>query len=146
MPLDYQKLASQRQPLVNTFNAHREKLKRVEKAALWVTNNIGSVGFFAAIFGWTIFWIFWNTLAPANLRFDPYPAFEIWVFVANVLQLSLMPLILFGQNIQSRHAEIIAKQQYEKSLREEREIDALLLGMQEQNAKLDQILNKINHG
>jgi uncharacterized membrane protein len=47
----------------------------------------------------------WNSLMPNSVRFDPYPAFVLWLFISIMIQLFLMPLIMMGQNIQSRAAD-----------------------------------------
>ncbi len=40
--------------------------------------------------------------APKSLRFDPYPGFVLWLFISNMIQLFLMPLLLIGQNLLGR--------------------------------------------
>lgn len=40
-------------------------------------------------------------LVSKQLRFDPYAAFVLWLFISNMIQLFLMPLIMLGQNIQA---------------------------------------------
>jgi len=79
-----------------------------ERLAVWVTDRVGSMGFFFAIAIWTILWLGWNTVGPAELRFDPGPSFLAWLFVSNLLQLHLMPLIMVGQNLQDRYGELVA--------------------------------------
>jgi len=49
------------------------------------------MGFFFIIAVWTIVWLGWNTLAPSNVRFDPAPAFVLWLFISNLIQIHLMP-------------------------------------------------------
>jgi uncharacterized membrane protein len=69
-----------------------------------------------------MFWLTWNTLAPASARFDPYPAFVFWLFISNMIQIFLMPLIMVGQNLQSKHAEIRAENDFEVNVKAEKEI------------------------
>ena len=83
----------------------REQTGRLERFALYTTNAVGSMGFFMLIFAWTIGWLAWNYFAPKSARFDPYPAFVLWLFLSNMIQLFLMPLIMIGQNIQSRASD-----------------------------------------
>ena len=92
----------------NVNKTYRNKMTKLDKLALWITNKVGSMGFFFLIFGWTIIWLGWNTLAPLALRFDPFPAFVLWLFISNMIQIFLMPLIMVGQNLQSKHSEIRA--------------------------------------
>src|SRR5215831_11145553 len=75
------------------------------KIAIWITEHVGSMGFFIIIFIWTVSWLSWNTLGPKSLRFDPFPGFVLWLFISNMIQLFLMPLILLGQNIQSKASD-----------------------------------------
>jgi len=83
----------------------RKKISNVDRFALFITNHVGSIYFFIAVFFWTAGWLIWNMLAPISLRFDPYPAFVLWLFISNMIQLFLMPLILIGQNLQSKKSE-----------------------------------------
>ena len=46
-----------------------------------------------------------NLLAPDRLQFDPPMGFVFWLFLSNLIQILLMPLIMVGQNIIGRHAE-----------------------------------------
>lgn len=105
---EVQSLEELKKKLVSVQNAnleHKRKLSGRERLALWITDHVGSMRFFFLIFGWTLVWLGWNTLAPAALRFDPFPAFVLWLFISNMIQIFLMPLIMIGQNLQSRHAE-----------------------------------------
>lgn len=90
----------------NPIHTHVERLTRMENVALWITKHTGSMSFFILCFIWTVIWLSWNLFAPANLRFDQVPAFVLWLFMANVMQLLLTPLIMVGQNVQSRQTEI----------------------------------------
>jgi len=122
---------------------HREHLSRLEKIAVWITDNVGSMGFFMIIFCWTIFWLGWNTLAPNGLRFDPYPAFVLWLFMSNVIQIFLMPLIMIGQNLQSRHAELRAEADFEINTKAEIEIETIMKHLENQNELILEILDHI---
>ena len=98
---------------------HKESLSPLERAALSITNRVGTMGFFLLIFGWTFLWLSWNTLAPASLRFDPFPAFVLWLFMSNMIQIFLMPLIMVGQNLQGRHSETRAELDFQVNLKNE---------------------------
>lgn len=132
-----------RKPIRNSFAVHKENISSAEKFAVWMSSHVGSLGFFLIVIIWTIFWLFWNIIGPQEFRFDPYPAFQTWVFIANVIQLSLMPMILIGQNIQSKASEVKENEEYELNVRQERELEAILLILEKQNKILDQ-LNKKN--
>lgn len=122
---------------------YRERLSRIDRLALWVTEHVGSIGFFAIIFLWTVLWILWNMFGPAMLRFDPFPAFVMWLFISNMIQLMLMPLIMVGQNLQGRHSEARAEADFEVNTRAEREIEAILMHLENQNELILKILRHL---
>lgn len=123
---------------------HRENLSPLERIALYITDRVGSMGFFFLVALWTIAWILWNTYAPKGVRFDPFPGFVLWLFVSNVLQLVLLPLIMVGQNLQSRHAEARAEADFELNVQAEREIKELLSNMKKQNNLMLEILRRLD--
>lgn len=75
----------------NPNQEHKEALTKLEKLALWITEHMGTMGFFLLIFAWTILWLGFNTLGPKSLRFDPFPGFVLWLFMSNMIQIFLMP-------------------------------------------------------
>ena len=103
-----------------------------ERLALAVTQHVGTMGFFGIIVTWTVVWLTWNMAAPMRLKFDAYPGFVLWLFISNMIQLFLMPLIMVGQNLQGKHAEIRADNDYKVNMKAEREIQQI-------QAKLDAI-------
>ena len=107
---------------------------------------MGSFGFFLIILSWTLLWLSWNTLAPTHARFDPFPAFVLWLFISNVIQIFLMPLIMIGQNLQGRHAEKRAEQDFEVNVRAEKEIEVILLHLDHQSELMLKILENIEKG
>lgn len=130
-------------PARNVNQTHKDQLSALDRLALWITDRVGSMGFFFLIFGWTVSWLGWNTLAPAHLRFDPFPAFVLWLFISNMIQIFLMPLIMVGQNLQSRHAELRAEQDFEINIKAETEVETILKHLENQNELILQILQKI---
>jgi len=135
-----------RKPIPNVNIKHRESLSRLEKIAVKVTEHVGSMGFFIIIFVWTVLWLGWNILAPRELRFDPVPAFVLWLFLSNMIQIFLMPLIMIGQNLQGRHAEKRAESDYEVNVKSEREIEAVLMHLEQQNDLIIKILKNTEKG
>jgi uncharacterized membrane protein len=108
----------------------------LNRLALWITEHVGTMQFFLVIFVWTVGWLFWNMFAPKSLRFDPYPGFVLWLFISNMIQLFLMPLIMIGQNLLGRSAEERAKNDYKVNRKAEMEI-------QEIKGQLKAILEKL---
>ncbi len=136
-------LLKKRRPIRNVNIEHKEKLSSLEKVALGVTETIGTMGFFLVVVTWTVAWLLWNIFAPVELRFDPYPAFVLWLFISNMIQLMLLPLIMVGQNLQSKHSEARAEADYEVNVQAEEEIEAILKHLENQNDLILKILNTV---
>ena len=130
-------------PIGNVNHQHKTRLTKINKIAVWITSHVGSMGFFAIIFSWTLIWLSWNTLAPIALRFDPFPAFVLWLFISNMIQIFLMPLIMVGQNIQAKHAEIRAEEDFRVNKKSEKEIETILMHLENQNELILQILKHL---
>lgn len=122
---------------------HKSKLSSLDRLAVFVTEKIGTMGFFFIIAGWTALWLGWNIAAPAELRFDPYPAFVLWLFISNLIQIHLMPLIMIGQNIQGKHAELRSQHDYDTDKKAEKGIESILLHLENQQQLMLQILTRI---
>ena len=143
LPNSVEELRKKFGPTQNVNVQHRKQLSALEKLAIFVTDKIGTMGFFFLIFTWTVLWLGWNIFAPANLRFDPYPAFVLWLFISNLIQIHLMPLIMVGQNIQGKHAELRAEYDYETDKKAEAEIETILLHLENQQQLMMEMLKKI---
>lgn len=94
--------------------AVEEHMSHLDRAAVVVNDKVGTSGFFVIILVWTVIWTGYNILA-TKLHwlhwhpFDRFPAFAAYLLMSNVIQILLMPLILVGQNLQSRHSEARAE-------------------------------------
>lgn len=141
-PTPLEQLKSQK-PLRNANVEHHEHLSKLDLLAVWITKHIGTMGFFSLIFIWTSSWLSWNIFAPIEFRFDPYPAFVLWLFISNMIQIFLMPLIMIGQNLQGRHAEARAEADFEVNTKSETEIETILQHLENQNELMLQILEKL---
>jgi uncharacterized membrane protein len=124
-------------PVRNANEEFRESFSPLERVALLVTTRVGTFGFFLIIFAWTILWLGWNLIGPTDLRFDPAPAFVLWLFISNMIQIFLMPLIMVGQNLLSRHNDIRAESDYEVNLKAEQEVEVILMHLEKQAAHLE---------
>ncbi|MDD5318609.1 MAG: DUF1003 domain-containing protein [Candidatus Pacebacteria bacterium] len=143
IPHSLEYLKSLRKPILNTAVESKTRLRPLEKFAVWITQHVGTMGFFGIIFFWTIIWLGWNVLAPAQFHFDPYPAFVFWLFISNLVQLMLMPLIMLGQNLQGKHADMRAEADFELNTRAEREIETILLHLENQSELILKILHNL---
>lgn len=142
VPISVEEITKNKKPIRNANIVHREKLSSLEFFAIWITQHVGTMGFFLVIFFWTLSWLGWNLFAPIEYQFDPYPAFVFWLFISNMIQIFLMPLLLIGQNLQGKHAEARAEADFEVNMKAEQEIEAILTHLENQNEILDEILNK----
>src|SRR5690606_34818187 len=85
---------------------------------------LGTATFIAWMTVFIAVWLSWNTLAPAAMRFDPYP------FIFLTLMLSLQasyaaPLILLAQNRQEARDRITAEQDREAATRAHADMEFL---------------------
>lgn len=78
------------------------------------------------------------------MKFDPYPAFVLWLFISNMIQIFLMPLIMIGQNLQSKHSELRAEEDYLINKIAETEIETILMHLENQNELILQILQHLH--
>ena len=145
-PRRLEELKTLRKPVRNVNIEHREALTGLEKLAMGITEHVGTMGFFFVIFSWTVLWLGWNTVGPVAGRFDPFPAFVMWLFMSNVIQISLMPLIMVGQNLQGKHSEARAENDYEVNVKAEREIETVLMHLEAQNELILKILHHLEAG
>lgn len=131
-------------PTRNVAEERQRQLTRMERLALAVTKRVGTMGFFFLIAGWSALWLGWNTLAPKPLRFDPPTGFVLWLFISNLIQILLMPLLMVGQNVLNLNAEIEAHNDYEVNLKTEHYVETILLHLEHQNRMLTEILERLN--
>ncbi len=142
-PLTLEEIRKKHKPIRNVVIEQKEKLTNLEKAAIWITEKVGTMGFFIIIFAWTIIWLSWNMFAPQSLRFDPYPAFVLWLFISNMIQIFLMPLIMVGQNLQGRHSEARAEADFDVNTKAEEEIETILQHLEIQNDLILKIMSQL---
>jgi uncharacterized membrane protein len=128
-----------RKQVRNTNESSLGNLSPLERWAVGVTQHVGSVGFFLIVVVWTVLWILWNLFAPHELRFDPYPAFVFWLFISNLIQLILTPLLLVGQNLLNKRAEARADEDFKINKIAEQEIELILTYLEKHSEQLDEL-------
>ena len=141
-PLEWLNDIRANHPLKNPYQQTMENLTPLDRLAVWITERVGTMGFFLIIFAWTLVWLGWNFLAPARLVFDQPMGFVFWLFISNLVQILLMPLIMVGQNIQGRHAEARAEHDLEVNVKAEQEVEVILHHLERQNEMLVAMLQK----
>lgn len=138
-----EEIVGKRKPLKSPKEAH-VALSPSEQFAVFMHRKVGSVGFFLVLVMWTVIWLSWNIFAPFEYRFDPAPAFVIWLFASNILQLILLPVIMVGQNVEGRAAERRAQSDFDINVRAEEELKVVLGHLENQNELLMEIMKKID--
>lgn len=119
-------------PIPNTNEIHRLHLSKTDKLALHITKIVGTMSFF------------YVCLALVTIPLVFHSALPVIQYVSSgYLQLILLPLILVGQNLQGRHAELRAQHDYETNVKAEKEIESILLHLEKQDEIMLQILKRI---
>jgi len=142
-PPSLTELKQLRKKIRNVNLEHKQRLSFLERLALAIGDRVGSAGFFAIIFTWTLLWLIWNMTAPTAWRFDPYPAFVMWLFISNMIQLLLMPLIMISQSLHGRHTEARAEVDFSINTQAEQEIEVVLQHLENQNKMIVEILERL---
>ena len=95
---------------VNPHQAVQARLGFQDRLALIIT---GAVGTMYAVYVFGLFMAGWMLLQVVSGKsaFDPFP-FAFLLVMGNIVQLLLMPLIMVGQNLQGRHSEARAEEEY----------------------------------
>ena len=112
---------------------HKEHLTRNEKIGVWVTTHVGTMTcayIFAGIGIGSLVGIFTNNTF-LGLGFGAVSSYFI--------QLVLLPVIMVGNNVQSRHSEIRADIQYETDLNTE----MMVIRIEERIKNLQLTLNRM---
>ncbi len=118
----------------NVNAKHEQSLGVQDRIALTITAAIGTM---YAVYFFALFlagWMLWQSHL-THSPFDPYP-FAFLLFLGNIVQLLLMPLIMVGQNIQGRHAQIRADEEYKTTMSSYRDIEHILQHLDEQDKQL----------
>lgn len=91
VPISLKEFKNQRTKVRNVNEDFRNYgIGSLDRFALKITALVGSILFFFVIFLVTTVWLFWNVFAPETHQFDPAPAFVIWLFISNFIQLMLI--------------------------------------------------------
>lgn len=136
------------EPVQNAQEVYTSKLSTLDRLAVKVTDWVGSVGFFLIILAWTVVWCGYNILASELpglgwKAFDPFPAFVAYLLISNVIQILLMPLIMVGQNLQSRYADTRSALDFEINKKAEQEIAIVLRHLEHNTDLLIQLMKHL---
>ncbi|HEY3414896.1 MAG TPA: DUF1003 domain-containing protein [Armatimonadota bacterium] len=133
-PPTLEDIRKNRKPIRNVRTAHAESLKPLEKFAIWMTNRVGTMAFF----------FFCVILVTVPLIYKPSMT-VIQYISSGYLQLILLPLIMVGQNLQSRAADLRAENDYEINIKAEREVEVILHHLEYQNSILIGMVQKMGY-
>ncbi len=98
---------------------------RIAQAVTAAVGTMYAFYLFALVMGG---WILWQG-AVVSKPFDPFP-FAFLLFLGNIVQLLLMPLIMVGQNVQAAHADARSESDFEVNVKAEAEIEKVLAALQ----------------
>lgn len=124
---------------VNINLRHKKSLKLQDKIALTITTAIGTM---YAVYFFALFmagWMIWQALVDKK-PFDPFP-FAFLLFLGNIVQLLLMPLIMVGQNLQGRHSEIRAEEEFKTTESSYKDIEEVLIHLHDQDKQMQKQLD-----
>ena len=127
-------------PHLDALDKHRNNLSKLGTATVWITKNVGTVGFFLLILVFTAGWFGCNTIAPKRFRFDHSPGFMEWELASSIIQLLLLPLILIGQKLESREAHLKSEADLEINKQAEKENREILHRLDAQEKVLAEIM------
>ena len=141
-PPSLDEVKAQRKPIVNVNEKFQERLSPLEHLSVLISDRVGTPGFFFLVLLWTLLWLAWNFLAPTAWKFDQPMGFVFWLFLSNMLQIFLMPLIMVAQNLQDRHTQLRAQHDFDVNVKAEREIEVILRHLEYQNNLLLALIEK----
>ena len=111
---------------------HKESLTKLERAAVWVTDHIGTIEFAIFCIIFVSIPLVWKSSMSVVLYIS-----------SGYLQLVFLPLIMVGQNLQNRHSEKRAQADYEVDLKNDRLLKEIISRLDLQEEKIKDILDKV---
>jgi uncharacterized membrane protein len=124
------------EPIRNVNEMHEKSLNALDRVALAITSAVGSM--YCAIAFAVLAFI---SLPAAIVSHDPVIIVQ-WIS-QTFLQLVLLSVIMVGQNLQGRHAELRAENDYEVNMKAEMEVETILTHLEQQNNLMLEILRRI---
>ena len=132
-PQPLRALREQSLPIQNSNELREQSLSLTDRIALKATGVVGTMTFFYAC------------LVMVTIPLLIPPVMPVIQYISSgYLQLILLPLIMVGQNLQSRHTEIRAENDYRVNVRAEREIEHVFRHLEYQNAVLVALMKKLD--
>ena len=107
---------------------------RQDRIALAITAAVGTMYAVYFLAAFMVGWMLVQTAA-GNGAFDPFP-FIFLLFLGNIVQLLLMPLIMVGQNLQGKHAEARAEEEFQTTQKTFADAETTMRHLDAQDAEL----------
>jgi uncharacterized membrane protein len=115
----------QHRQIVRTFRSKFNRNRRwYDRFADFMTEQFGTVGFFAFNLIWFLGWVVWNNI-PGLPQFDPYPH-NFLTMVVSLEAIFLSIIVLISQNRQSLIADMREEIDFNVNVRAEEEITKIL--------------------
>jgi len=119
----------------NANQAHQEKLNPLDRVGVFITRIVGTM--LTAI----VFTILALISLPAAIASHNPIIIVAWI-AQTFLQLVLLPIIIVGQNIQSKHAEVMADEEFKTTQTTYKDLEHLIKVNQEQLDLLQKLADK----
>jgi uncharacterized membrane protein len=123
------------QPPTNVNEMHEKSLNALDRVALVITSGVGSM-YCAMVFAVL-------ALVALPTAIDGGPLIIVQWISQTFLQLVLLSVIMVGQNLQGRHSEFRAENDYQVNMKAEMEVETILKHLEHQNEVMLEILRRI---
>lgn len=132
--ISIEELKQKFRPVVNVNEVHKKQLSLSQRIALWGIKHVGTMEFFYLCIVLVTLPLIFPKIMPV-----------VQYVSSGYLQLILLPLIMVGQNIQGAHSELRAEQDYETNKKAEKEIETILLHLENQEKMIEDLNKKIDN-
>lgn len=117
------------------------------RLAVFITKKFGTMGAFYILVVWMFGWMILATAGFWLFRQDPYP-FTFLLFLSNLVQLFVLPILAVGQQVLSRASDKQAQQTYkdaEAILKLQDEIHRLIVANNKLTEEIHAATTKAGH-
>ena len=111
-----------------------------EKSAVWLTRIFSAMELFWLLDLFLVIWMVGNSVG--IWHFDPMP-FPLLLFIWNIPQLPLLPLLAIGQSILGRRQELQAEEQFNTTQKSYHDIEEVMKHLDKQDEAILQILERL---
>jgi uncharacterized membrane protein len=111
-----------------------------QSVAIGMTKFFQSMPTFWLILAWIVLWMAANLTI---VHFDPMP-FPLLLALASIPQLPLMVVIMIGQGVLGRHAELQADEAFQTTQKTYSDIEQIIEHLNKQDEKILEILERLD--